>query len=119
MLDLVALDGLAGDRRNSCRQLDSTLRIALRQTVRADEPSLPFRRAAQFSLIALACASAAAAAFGHGWTALALITPVAGYSYDLRCQQNAVNLQLPLKKVGQRALALSSLFAALLIVGLW
>jgi hypothetical protein len=94
-------------------------RIALRQTVPADQQSVRSRRAAQISLIALACAAATTVVLGHGWMALALLTPVIGYWYDLRCQRNAECLQLPLKKVGQRALAISSLFAVLLIVGFW
>ena len=42
-----------------------------------------------------------------------------GYAYDLHRQRNTEALQLPLKSVGQRALALSSLYAVLLIIGLW
>ena len=83
------------------------------------ERSAGFRRAAQISLIALACVAATTAVLGHGWMAIALLTPVIGYGYDLSGQRNAENLQLSLKKVGQRALALSSLFAVLLIVGFW
>jgi hypothetical protein len=44
---------------------------------------------------------------------------MAGYWYDLRGQRDAANLQMPLNRVGQRALALSSLFSALLIIGFW
>ncbi len=94
-------------------------RIALRQARPAEERRVSFRGAAQASLIALACASATTAVLGHLWMALALLIPVAGYWDDLRCQRNEVDLQLPLKQVGQRALALSSLFAVLLIVGFW
>jgi len=94
-------------------------RIALRQPASAPGKSARFRHAAQVSLASLACAAAATAVLGHTWIALALLTPVMGYSFDLRSQRNAENLQLPLKKVGQRALALSSLFAVLLIVGFW
>jgi hypothetical protein len=94
-------------------------RIALRQAVPVPERSAGFRRAAQISLIALACVAATTAVLGHGWMAIALLTPVIGYGYDLSGQRNAENLQLSLKKVGQRALALSSLFAVLLIVGFW
>ncbi len=91
-------------------------RIALRSTVAGKEN---YRRAAQISLIVLACAAVAALVLRRGWVALALLVAVAGYAYDLRAQQNAEALQLPLKSVGQRALALSSLFAVLLIAGLW
>jgi hypothetical protein len=94
-------------------------RITLRQPVPPGRQSVRSRRAAQISLIALACAAATTVVLGHGWMALALLTPLIGYWYDLRCQRNAACLQLPLKTVGQRALALSSLFAVLLIVGFW
>jgi hypothetical protein len=94
-------------------------RIALRQAASLPDQSARFRRSAQISLIALACAAATTAVLGYVWIALALLTPVFGYRYDLNAQRNPGNLQLPLKKVGQRALALSSVFAVLLIVGLW
>jgi hypothetical protein len=54
-----------------------------------------------------------------GWIALALLAAVAGYWCDLHAQQNAEALMTPLAKVGQRALALSSVFSVLLIVGFW
>jgi len=91
-------------------------RIASRGTAPA---SKQFRRAAQGSLIALACAAATAVVIGRGWIALALLLVVVGYWYDLRSQRDPVALQTPLRAVGQRALALSSLFAALLIFGFW
>jgi hypothetical protein len=55
----------------------------------------------------------------RGCIALALLLAVTGYWYDLHGQRNPASLQIPLKKVGQRALALSSLFAGLLILGFW
>jgi len=91
-------------------------RVALRGTEAA---SLQYRRSAQVALIALVCAAVAAALLGRIWIALALLVPVAGYWYDLRSQRNGEGLQLPLKKVGQRALALSSLFAFIIVIGLW
>jgi hypothetical protein len=91
-------------------------RIALRGSEAA---SLQFRRSAQVALIALACAAVVAALLGRTWIALALLVPVVGYWYDLRSQRNADSLQLPLKRVGQRALALSSLFAFMIVIGLY
>jgi hypothetical protein len=91
-------------------------RIASRGTAPS---SKQFRRAAQGSLSALACAAVTASMLGRGWIALALLLVVVGYWYDLRGQQDPTALQTPLKTVGQRALALSSLFAVLLIVGFW
>jgi len=78
-----------------------------------------FRRAAQVSLSALACAALTAAILGRGWIALALLVVVIGYGYDLRSQRDPAGIQLPLKTVGQRALTLSFLFSVLLMIGLW
>ena len=91
-------------------------RIALRATAPARED---YRRAAQISLVVLVGAAAAAIVFHRGFIASALIIAAFGYAYDLHRQRNAAALQLPLKSVGQQALALSSLYAILLIVGLW
>jgi 4-hydroxybenzoate polyprenyltransferase len=91
-------------------------RIASRGTAAASEG---YRRAAQIALSLLTCASIAAAILGRAWIALALLVVVAGYWYDLRGQRDSVRLQIPLKRVGQRALALSSLYAVLIIIGLW
>ena len=91
-------------------------RIALRG---AEAASLQFRRSAQVALLALVCAAVGAASLGRLWIALALFVPVLGYWYDLHSQRNADSLQLPLKKVGQRALALSSLFAVIIVIGLY
>jgi hypothetical protein len=91
-------------------------RIALRGATLA---SHQFRRAAIVALVVITSAAVVAAFQRRGWITLALLTAVAGYWYDLRCQRNREALQLPLKKVGQRALALSSLYAGLLILGFW
>jgi lysylphosphatidylglycerol synthetase-like protein (DUF2156 family) len=91
-------------------------RIALRGTA---SPAGHFRRAAMVSLIVLSGAAIAAIILGRGWLALALLVAIFGYCYDLRRQRDSAALQLPLKKVGQRALTLSFVFAALLIIGLW
>jgi hypothetical protein len=110
---LLALQATAGILAVHAR-LDA--RIALRSTAPAGEN---FRRAAEIALVVLACAAVIAAGLGHGWIALALLVAVVGYSYDLHAQQDAAKLQLPLMKVGRRALALSSLFSVLLIMGFW
>ncbi len=91
-------------------------RIASRGSGPASEQ---FRRAAQVSLVVLACAAVIATIVMRGWIALALLAAGMGYWYDLRSQRDSAWLQVPLKKVGQRALALSSLYASLLIVGFW
>jgi len=91
-------------------------RIALRGTTPASEQ---FRRAAQISLGVLLSAAVTAALLRRSWIATALLVAVMGYSYDLLRQRNPGALQTPLTTVGQRALALSSLFSALLILGFW
>jgi len=110
---LLALQATAGILVVHAR-LDA--RIAIRGTAPA---SNQFRRAAVVSLTVLTGAAVTAAILGHDWIALALLLAVGGYGYDLLQQRSPAALQLSLKKVGQRALALSSLFAFLLIIGFW
>jgi hypothetical protein len=110
LLDLQATAGILAVHA----RLDA--RIASRGTV---HPSKQFQRAAIVSLAILTVAAVTAVVIGDHWIALALMLAVCGYGYDLLQQRSPAALQLPLKKVGQRALALSSLFACLLIIGLW
>jgi hypothetical protein len=91
-------------------------RIASRGTAPGSEG---YRSSAQVALGVLGCTAIAGAILARGWIALALLVVVAGYWYDLCGQRDSVALQIPLKRVGQRALALSSLYAVLLIIGLW
>jgi hypothetical protein len=114
---LLALQATAGILVVHAR-LDARIaaRVALRTTVPAKED---FRRAAQISLIVLVCAAVTAIVLRRRFVALALLVAVLGYGYDLRCQRSTAALKIPLTKVGQRALALSSVFASLLILGLW
>jgi len=91
-------------------------RIALRN---AAKDALEFRRKAQMAVVVLAGAATTAGAMRHGFIALALLVAALGYAYDLHSQRDAEALQRPLTSVGQRALALSSVFSILLIAGLW
>ena len=91
-------------------------RIALRKPAAA---SRQFHRAAQAALGVLLCAAAAAIILRHLWIALALALAFAGYAYELKRQTDSASLQMPLMRVGQQALLLSSVYAALLIAGLW
>jgi hypothetical protein len=91
-------------------------RIALRNTAKATQE---FRRKAQMAVVVLGAAGATAGVFRHSFVALALLVAVLGYAYDLHCQRSAGDLQRPLTSVGRRALALSSVFSILLILGLW
>jgi len=110
---LLALQATAGILAVHAR-LDA--RIALRSTAPAREN---YRRAAQTSLMVLVGAAAAAIVLRRGFIALALVIAALGYAYDLHRQRSPEALQLPLKSIGQQALALSSLYAILLIIGLW
>ncbi len=91
-------------------------RIALRNAAKATQD---FRRKALLAVLVLAAAAATAGVLRHSFIAAALLVAVGGYGYDLYRQRNSNDLQRPLTSVGQRALALSSVFSILLIVGLW
>ena len=91
-------------------------KIALRGVVSGGEA---YRRAALIAVGVLACAAIAAALLECRWIAVALLLASAGYAWELHRQRAPVSLQSPLKRVGQRALALSVLYAVLLIAGLW
>ena len=90
-------------------------KIALRS---ANRNGQDFRRAAMMAVGVLGLTAVGAVGLGHGWVALALLIAATGYAYDLYSQRDSAALQMPLTTVGQRALALSSVFAVLLIVGL-
>jgi len=95
-------------------------RLDARIASRGAKPaSHQFRRAAVVSLVALAAAAVTAAILHRSWIALALLVAVAGDSYDLRSQRDTETLELPLTTVGQRTLALSSIFSVMLIMGFW
>jgi hypothetical protein len=91
-------------------------RIALRNTAKTSQE---FRRKAQLAVFVLTGAAATAGVLRHSLVAAALLIAVFGYAYDLYRQRDASDLQRPLTSVGQRALALSSVFSILLIAGLW
>jgi hypothetical protein len=81
--------------------------------------SMGSRRAAFLSQAALVIAAALFAFVGRFWLATALLIAAACYLLELRRQEDAASLQMPLKRVGQQALALSSLYALLIVIGLW
>lgn len=92
-------------------------RIALRAATAA-ERARKSRSTAMIALGVLVCAAIAALIAGRVWIALALGVGVLGYGSDLLSQQNPDALQMPLMRVGRRALSLSLLFATLVVVGL-
>jgi hypothetical protein len=95
-------------------------RLDARIALRSARPSgNEFRRAAQISLLVLAAVAIAAATRGLIFICAAFAAAAAFYAYDLYAQRNPAALQLPLSSVGRRALALSSIYSVLLILGLW
>jgi len=91
-------------------------RIAVRKSV----PTRNRNRQAAFVLqVILLAAAVSFAVLGRPWIAAALAIAGVAYLLELARQSNPASLQLPLKSVGQQALALSILFAIVLIVGLW
>lgn len=95
-------------------------RIAARKNLPA---SRQYRRAATIAIVVLGFAALTTIVIGQSWRrfsiAAALLIAAFGYAFDLHAQKNPAALQLPLTSVGLRALALSSLYAILLIAGLW
>ena len=91
-------------------------RIALRSPAANAKQS---RQTALTALTLLACSAVAAAIARQTWIALALAIATAGFGYDLASQRGVEALQMPLMKVGRRALTLSLVFSVLVIVGLW
>jgi hypothetical protein len=94
-------------------------RLAAKNPAQITQANEKFRRAAMFAIGVLLCAAVAAALTARPCIALALLAAATGYAYDLRMQRNAAALDMPLTTVGQRALALSCIYAVLLIAGLW
>jgi len=91
-------------------------RIALRKPSSSAARS---RRAAHLAAFVLAAAGFAALSFRRYILAGALLLAAFGYFYDLRRQRDSAYLQMPLTQVGLRALTLSSVYAALIVIALW
>ena len=91
-------------------------RIALRSPSTSVARS---RLAAYLAVVALAAAALAALFLRLSILAVALLLAAVGYFYDLRRQRDPAYLQMPLTLVGLRTLAVSSVYAALLIFALW
>jgi len=77
------------------------------------------RRAAFISLFLLVIAAACFVFIARFWIAAALMIAAAGYLLELRRQKDVASLQMPLQRVGQQALALSILYASVIVIGLW
>jgi hypothetical protein len=103
------LDARVASKRNDTR-------IAARKT---EMPALANRRATFVSAAALWAAAAIFAYFGFVWIAAALLIAGAAYFWELRRQRGPGSLQMPLTRIGKQSLALSAVYGALVIAGLW
>lgn len=90
--------------------------VAARKGKTADAGS---RRAAFLADGVLVLAAAYFAAAGRLWLAAALLVASAAYALELRRQKRPGSLEMPLKRVGLQALALSISYAVLVVIGLW
>jgi hypothetical protein len=78
------------------------------------------RRAAKIAIAGMAAAATAAVILDFRWIiSAALLLAASGYTWELRRQTDSASLKMPLRRVGLQALALSSVYGALLIIGLW
>jgi hypothetical protein len=82
------------------------------------EPVSPAsRRTAHVSVAVLALA--AIAFWRSPWIAAALLIAAGGYWSELRRHRDVQSVQMPLARVGMQMLALSILYGALIVAGLW
>lgn len=82
-------------------------------------PEVGNARAAWICVAIMAIAGAWLISASSVWIGIALWVAAVGYSLELARQSNASGLQMPLKRVGLQALALSTGYAAMLVIGLW
>lgn len=96
-------------------------RLDARVTARKGESAASKNRTAAFLLQILLLFGAVLfiVVWDQPWIAAALVITAACYLFELRRQRNPASLQMPLKRVGQQALAVSTFFAVMLITGLW
>ena len=95
-------------------------RLDARVSARANRPvDTGHRRAAYGAVAALACAALCAVGLNQGWIALALSVALAGYGFDLWRQRDPAEMKVPLTRIGQQGLALSFVYAVLIVIGLW
>lgn len=95
-------------------------RLDARIAVRKGQPSPDHNRRAAFVCeIILLLAGVVFALAARFCIATALLIAAACYWAELRRQKNRQSLQMPLKRVGLEALSLSTVYALLLVIGLW
>lgn len=93
--------------------------VHARLEARKAKPNNQWRRPALIAALALLVAALCAALLRQPWITAALALAGAGYLYDLRRQQTAASLRMPLTLVGIQTMSLSILYALLIIGGLW
>jgi hypothetical protein len=91
-------------------------RVAARKRQAADNLN---RRAAVLSQVVLILAAVVFALLARFWIAAALLLAAICYLADLKRQKDPQSLQIPLKRIGLQALALSIAYALVIIAGLW
>lgn len=96
-------------------------RLEARAATHRTEPSQPgSRRSAKVAIGVLVVAAAAATYLGYRWTIpAALLVAAYGYGWELGRHTDRAALKMPLTRVGLQMLALSIVYGALLIAGLW
>ncbi|HXB75090.1 MAG TPA: YwiC-like family protein, partial [Candidatus Acidoferrales bacterium] len=101
--------------RNAIRSAVSSAARSPAPTGEAVNPAA--RRAAHVSVAVLAVS--AIAFWRNPWIAAALLIVAGGYWWELRRQRDVQGVQMPLARVGMQMLALSILYGALIVAGLW
>jgi hypothetical protein len=91
-------------------------RVALRKGKTAEHRN---RRAALLCQLGLLIAAVCFFVMGRPWITGGLVVAATGYLFELQRQTNRESLQMPLKRVGLEALALSISYALAVIAGLW
>jgi hypothetical protein len=95
------------------------LRVAARKPSFDSKEKAALQRPAWVFSIGLALAGVAAVIGRNYWIGAALLLTAVGYGIDLRSQLDNKSLQTPLTTVGLRALALTIVYAGLVLKGLW
>ena len=95
------------------------LRVAARKPAFDANQRAKLQRTAWIFAILLALGGLATVIGRNYWIGAALLVTAIGYGVDLRTQLDNKSLQTPLTTIGLRALALTVVYAALVVRGLW
>ncbi len=94
-------------------------RLDARVAARTGNLASNSRRPAIFCIVLLGAAGIALAAAGSYWLGAALLVAASGYGAELARQKSTASLQMPLTRVGLQMLALSLVYGAIVVRGLW